>query len=55
MAAAMGHSPQALNRKSTDMSDKVPLFKSWTGWYILVLVFLVVLIGLFYLFTKNFA
>jgi Mg2+ and Co2+ transporter CorA len=39
----------------TDQKDKVPLFKSWTGWYVLVLVFLAVLIVLFYLLTKNFA
>lgn len=39
----------------TEPKDKVPLFKSWTGWYILVLSFLVVLIVLFYLLTKTFA
>ncbi|MFZ9387639.1 MAG: hypothetical protein ACO25B_07130 [Chitinophagaceae bacterium] len=35
--------------------DKAPLFKSWTGWYVLVLGFLVLLIILFYFFTKRFA
>ena len=38
-----------------DQKDKVPLFKSWTGWYVLVLVVLAVLILLFYLLTKTFA
>jgi len=36
-------------------NDKAPLFKSWTSWYILVLLFLVVLIVIFYLITKRFA
>jgi hypothetical protein len=35
--------------------EKAPLFKSWTYWYILVLAILVLLIGLFYLFTKKYA
>jgi len=39
----------------TDQKDKVPLFKSWTSWYVLVIAFLFVLIILFYLLTKTFA
>ena len=35
--------------------EKVPLFKSWTQWYIFLVVFLILLIILFYLFTKKFA
>lgn len=35
--------------------DKIPLFKSWKGWYIFVLVVLVLLITGFYFFTKQFA
>jgi hypothetical protein len=35
--------------------DKVPLFKKWTHWYILVIAFLVLQIILFSLFTKYFA
>ena len=31
-----------------------PLFPSWKTWYVLVLVNLVVLIGLFYAFMKAF-
>jgi len=31
-----------------------PFFSSWKSWYVLVLVNLVVLIGLFYAFTKAF-
>jgi len=35
--------------------EKVPLFKKWSHWYILVIGFLALLIVLFYLFTKYFA
>lgn len=35
--------------------DKVPLFRKWSHWYALVIGFLVLLIILFYLFTKYFA
>jgi hypothetical protein len=34
--------------------DPIPVFKSWIGWYVLVLVNLVILIGLFYVFTIAF-
>ena len=33
---------------------KPPLFSSWTSWYVLVLVNLVVLIALFYAFMRAF-
>jgi hypothetical protein len=36
-------------------NDKAPFFKNWNYWYILVIVFLLVLIILFSLFTKRFA
>lgn len=35
--------------------DKVPLFKTWNQWYIFLVVFLLILIFLFYWFTKFFA
>jgi len=35
--------------------DKAPFFKSWNSWYMIVIGFLLVLIGLFYLFTKYFS
>ncbi|WP_262711956.1 hypothetical protein [Flavisolibacter ginsenosidimutans] len=35
--------------------DKPPLFKTWTRWYVLVILFLVALILFFYFFTKKFA
>lgn len=38
-----------------DSNDKVPLFKTWTAWYVFVIAFLVVLIILFYFFTKYFS
>jgi hypothetical protein len=39
----------------SEENNKVPLFKSWTAWYVLVIAFLAVLIVLFYLFTKTFS
>ena len=35
--------------------DKSPVFKSWNGWYVLVIGFLIAQIVLFYFFTKYFA
>jgi hypothetical protein len=35
-------------------NDKAPLFKNWNRWYFLVIAFLLLLILLFYLFTKYF-
>lgn len=35
-------------------NDKAPLFKNWNYWYALVILFLIILIGLFYLFTQQF-
>ena len=34
--------------------EEVPLFRSWTGWYIFVIGFLIFLVILFSLFTKYF-
>ncbi|MGZ8538462.1 MAG: hypothetical protein ACXWV9_09390 [Flavisolibacter sp.] len=39
----------------TNNEDKPPLFKKWTYWYAVVLGFLIILIILFYLFTKAFS
>lgn len=36
-------------------NDRPPIFKSWTGWYAVVILFLVLLIILFNVFTKSFA
>ncbi|HKB43965.1 MAG TPA: hypothetical protein VKC90_06240 [Chitinophagaceae bacterium] len=36
-------------------NDKVPLFKNWNRWYVLVITFLVLLIILFYFFTDYFS
>jgi hypothetical protein len=38
-----------------NIDEKPPLFKSWKGWYWLVILFLVTLIIFFYFFTKLFA
>lgn len=35
--------------------DKTPLFKSWNQWYLAVILFLILLIILFYIFTKRFS
>ncbi|MCX6319880.1 MAG: hypothetical protein NTW29_21555 [Bacteroidetes bacterium] len=39
----------------TPDNDKAPLFRSWTGWYLLLIIFLAILIFLFYLLTKKYA
>ena len=38
-----------------DKEEQPPLFKSWKGWYYLVILFLCALILFFYFFTKLFA
>ena len=38
-----------------DDHDKIPLFKKWSHWYVLVIGFLLLLIIFFYFFTKNFS
>lgn len=35
--------------------EKVPLLKTWRQWYLFVIGFLVLLIILFYFFTKQFS
>jgi hypothetical protein len=35
--------------------ERVPLFKKWSYWYALEIIFLLVLIGFFYIITKHFA
>ena len=39
----------------SENNDKIPLFKSWSHWYLFVIVFLLLLIILFSLFTKAFS
>ncbi len=36
-------------------NDKIPVFKKWSQWYALVILFLLTLIILFYFFTKHFS
>jgi len=36
-------------------NTKPPLFKTWMGWYIFVLLFLVAEIALFYFLTNTFS
>jgi hypothetical protein len=40
---------------STTDNEQTPVFKKWRHWYWLVIGFLLVLVILFYLFTKHFA
>jgi len=42
-------------RNMENHKDKVPLFKTWTQWYVFVIAFLILLIILFYIFTKTFS
>ena len=35
--------------------EKPPFFKSWSTWYLIVIGFLILLIILFFLFTKHFS
>lgn len=35
--------------------EKVPLFRNWTTWYLLVLVALVAMIVVLYFFTQRFS
>jgi hypothetical protein len=35
--------------------EKVPLFKKWSYWYMLVAGFLLLCIGFFYFLTKHFS
>lgn len=39
----------------TEPKEHIPLFKSWNGWYLLVIGFLVLLMLVFYWLTKYFA
>ncbi|HEX6223654.1 MAG TPA: hypothetical protein VFZ52_04560 [Chryseolinea sp.] len=39
---------------NTHLEDKPPVFKSWKGWYYLILGVLVVQIILYYLLTNSF-
>ncbi|ANH80721.1 hypothetical protein A8C56_06790 [Niabella ginsenosidivorans] len=41
--------------KQSHDRKKIPLFSSWTGWYILVLVVLAGLIAVFYWLTKKYS
>jgi uncharacterized membrane protein YvbJ len=38
-----------------EQDDKIPIFKKWSRWYAFVIWFLVLLIILFYFFTKYFS
>ncbi|MFM9907887.1 MAG: hypothetical protein ACKVOW_00990 [Chitinophagaceae bacterium] len=42
-------------KSSNNDQEKPPLFKNWKGWYLMVILFLMVLIVVFYLVTKHFS
>ena len=40
---------------NNDQEEKPPVFKSWKGWYALLIIVLAVLVFLFYLLTKTYS
>jgi hypothetical protein len=38
-----------------DINERPPFFKRWTGWYLSLLLFLLLLIGFFKWLTDNFS
>jgi hypothetical protein len=46
---------ESLDMKNDLPEDKVPLFKKWSYWYVLVIGFLLLLIVFFYFLTKHFS
>jgi hypothetical protein len=44
-------------KEETEAYDEhsIPLFKSWKGWYVFIMLVLAVLIALFYAFTLHFS
>jgi hypothetical protein len=46
---------QKNNTMESNEHEKVPLFKKWTYWYVLVIGFLFALIVFFHFFTKYFS
>jgi hypothetical protein len=42
-------------RIAQDEEERAPLLRSWTAWYVLLIVVLLLLIGAFYWLTKNFS
>jgi len=45
----------AVNGDSDRADNQAPLLGSWTAWYVLVFVVLLLSIGALYLFTKHFS
>jgi hypothetical protein len=47
-----------MNHKSkeeiVEQEEKLPIFKSWAKWYTFMIVYLIMLIVFFYVFTKVF-
>jgi hypothetical protein len=43
-----------LDPQAAETEESAPLFRNWVWWYALVLANLLLLIGLFYWFTKVF-
>jgi len=51
-------SVESFNAKTVmpeDANEKPPLFSSWTGWYLVVITVLIVLVLVFYSITKSFS
>lgn len=44
-----------MNKKDRNSTEEPPpVFKSWTTWYVIVLIFLAGLVGFFYFISKTF-
>ncbi|MCD2422274.1 hypothetical protein LQ567_05830 [Niabella pedocola] len=43
------------NRNNIPDEDRAPLLGSWTRWYVLMIVVLLLLIACFYWITKNYS
>lgn len=39
----------------SDDNEKVPVFRTWKTWYVLVIGSLLVMMGLFYFLTKHYS
>jgi hypothetical protein len=44
-----------MEQDEQDKQEKVPLFRSWNSWYLLVIGFLLFCILVFYYLTKHFS
>lgn len=46
---------QPAQRLNINMEEKIPLFRKWSNWYLLLIIFLVLQIALYYYLTLRFS